>query len=134
MKQFLFTIAIAFIFSACSADNLVIDNDLQGIEEDQAYMLVHVIVQDPLANNGGCAEEAYVNNVEGAVVSLFFLDEERPISADAMLIGQSDKVGRVIFEGLPEGPFQVKIGSHLGAEQRVVRTVLGKTTEVIVRL
>ena len=133
MKQLALAISAAFAFTACSEDSISISPNFNGIDEDQAHISVYVAVEDLEANNGGCAERTYVHDLEGAEVSIFYLDEERPISADAILVGYTDKDGIAVFEDLPQGNFNVEVVSSFGTEQKKTTTSLGKLTKVFVR-
>lgn len=133
MRQLLLIFSAACLFAACSGDNISISPDQLGIDEDQAYLSVYVAVEDLEANSGGCAEGTYVHALEGAEISVFYLDEERPISPDAILTGFTNKKGVLVFEELPKGNFKVVVNSKYGTEQRAIATVLGKMTKVFIR-
>ena len=133
MKNLLLTISVALVCVACSEDSIINSQDLPVIDEDQAHISVHVVVEDPEAKNGGCIKGTYVHNVEGAEVSVYYLDEERPISANTILMRSTDKDGIVKFEDLPKGNFKVSVVSSFGTEQHKLTTSLGKLTKVYIR-
>jgi hypothetical protein len=133
MKQIILAISVAFAFTACSEDNISIGPDLQGIDEDQAYISVYVAVEDLEASSGGCAEGTYVHHLGNAQVLLHYLDEERPISQDAILIGYTDKGGYMVFDDLPQGNYNVTVISIFGTEQQDIYASKGKVTKVFVR-
>lgn len=134
MKQLLLAVSSILAFTACSEDSISISPDFQGIDEDQAHISVYVAVEDLEANNGGCVDRTtYVHDLKDAEVSVFYLDEERPISADAILVGSTDRDGMVVFVNLPQGNFNIKVVSSFGTEQQKITTSLGKLTKVYVR-
>jgi len=133
MKHLLLAVSAAFAFTACSEENISISPDLQSVGQDEAHIFVYVAVEDLAANNGGCAEGTYVHEIEGAEVFIYYLDEERPISADAILAGLTDKKGMIVFDDLPQGNFKVEVITKFGTEHQEAKTKLGKLTKIFVR-
>ena len=134
MKHLILAISVVCAVTACSEDNISISPDLQGINEDQAYISVYVAVEDLEAKNGGCAEGGtYVHDVEGAEVSIDYLGEERPIAQDVILIGFTDKRGYIRFDDLPQGNYRIKVVSIFGTEKQKIYSSKGKLTKVFVQ-
>ena len=131
MKQLLLLASVLFVFSSCFDSFTFNDLYPEELSEDQGYVTVTVVTETESASDGGCNyEQEYYIGVEDAVVSLEYLDEERPLPTGVNMVGYTNTSGQLLFEGLPAGRYSIEIDSRNGYDSREILVELGKLTRV----
>ena len=134
MKYLLPSLTVLLIAVGCITDLVIPPLEPGTIESDQGYVSVTVTEASPETQTGGCDADAdYVIGVKGAVLTLEYTEEERPLPLEADLTGYTDNTGRFLFEGLPSGRYSLEVGSKLGTKRQDLRVDLGKVTRVYIK-
>lgn len=102
------------------------------ISEDQSYISVTVMIANETASNGGCAPEGFIQGIEDAMITLEWMEEERPFPTETELQGMTDDKGRYLFEDLPAGTYRIHVDSREGKDMREVTTKLGTVRKVYI--
>jgi hypothetical protein len=134
MRHFLLFTALSLFAIGCTVDFIIPNLEPEIIEDDQGYVSVKVTETDSEASVGGCNPDGnYAFGVQGAMLTLEYQEEERPLPVDTDLSGYTDLTGRYLFEGLPPGDYTLDVSSRLGRRSYNIRVDLGEVTRVQVQ-